>query len=39
MSNSIKGQPLPIFTAIMALYMGSDEQRKEAQEYLEVIDK
>ena len=38
MSNSIKGQPLPIFSAIMSLYMGSDEQRKEAQEYLDSID-
>jgi hypothetical protein len=38
MSDQIKGQPLPIFTAIMATFMGSDEQRKEAQEYLDSLD-
>ncbi len=38
MSDQIKGQPLPIFTAIMATFMGSDEQRKEAKEYLDSLD-
>jgi hypothetical protein len=36
---SYQGQPLPIFTAIMATFMGSDEQRKEAQEYLDSLEK
>lgn len=34
MTNKFDNAPLPVFSALMASLMGSDEEAKEADEYL-----